>query len=76
MRTASRRTFWQIWRLPLALGLASAAGLAAALVGDGAWDAASWALLGIPAVVCGLGLLPSKRTACVGDKGLVGYKRE
>ncbi|MBD9363415.1 hypothetical protein [Methylomonas fluvii] len=76
MRTASRRTFWQIWRLPLALGLASAAGLAAALIGDGAWDAASWALLGLPAAVCGLGCWPSKSTACVGDKGPDGYKRE
>ncbi|MGZ0078981.1 hypothetical protein [Methylomonas sp. YC3] len=76
MRTASRRSAWQIWRLPLALGLASAAGLAAALVGDGAWDVASWALLGLPAAVSGLGLLPSKSNSGGCDNGPVGDKRE
>lgn len=61
MPTRHRRSVWQIWRLPLVLGLASAAGLTAALIGDGAWDAASWALLGLPAAVCGAGLLPGRK---------------
>ncbi|CAD6880348.1 hypothetical protein [Methylomonas albis] len=76
MRAISLRTFWQIWRLPLALGLTSAAGLAAALIGDGAWDAASWALLGLPAAVCGLGLLSSKSNSGDCDNGPIGDKRE
>jgi hypothetical protein len=37
---------WRIFRWPLAIGVASGAGLIAALVGDGACDVLSWILLG------------------------------
>jgi hypothetical protein len=36
----------QIYRWPLLLAIASSIGLAAALVGDGFYDAVSWACLG------------------------------
>jgi hypothetical protein len=43
--------FRRLWGWPLLLGIVSAVGLASALVGDGAWDALSWACLGLPIVV-------------------------
>lgn len=49
---AGERGLWLIFRWPLLLGSCSAAGLLAALVGDEAWDVASWALLGAPVAVC------------------------
>ncbi len=48
-RRASR---WRTWRSPVAIGIVSLGGLVAALVGDGAWDAASWLALGLPLAVC------------------------
>jgi hypothetical protein len=42
---------WRIFRWPLAIGAASTIGLVAALVGDGAYDALSWILLGGAVVV-------------------------
>ena len=50
-------SFWKVFALPLAIGLLGAAGLFAALLGDGAWDALSWIGLGIPAVIGIRGLL-------------------
>lgn len=41
------------FKWPVALGLLTAGGLLSALVGDGIWDALSWALLAVP-VVTGL----------------------
>ncbi|WP_199699337.1 hypothetical protein [Oleomonas cavernae] len=46
--TASR-----IFRVPTAIGLVSAAGLLSALIGDGAFDALSWAALGLPVALIG-----------------------
>lgn len=43
--------FWKVFAIPLAIGVLTAAGLFAALLGDGAWDALSWVGLGIPAVI-------------------------
>jgi hypothetical protein len=43
---------WATFRWPLLLALCSAAGLLAALLGDGLWDALGWALLA-PALVLG-----------------------
>ncbi|AHZ71064.1 hypothetical protein OU5_3985 [Pseudomonas mandelii JR-1] len=39
------------------IALLSAAGLFAALLGDGVWDALSWLGLGVPAVLALRGLL-------------------
>jgi uncharacterized membrane protein len=41
------RTF----RWPIVIGLVTAINLAAALLGDGAWDAISWLALAIPLLV-------------------------
>jgi len=43
--------FWKVFGIPLAIGLLSAAGLFAALLGDGLWDSLSWVGLGIPAMI-------------------------
>lgn len=50
-RQARRHGLWRVFRWPLLIGLASAAGLVSALVGDGVWDAVSWATLSLPLVV-------------------------
>ena len=48
-----RRTFqWSLWAAPIALGVITIVGLISGLVGDGAWDAVSWAGLGLPVLVC------------------------
>ncbi|NMY26924.1 hypothetical protein HBO19_13100 [Pseudomonas sp. WS 5021] len=49
--------FWKVFGVPLVIGLLSAAGLFAALLGDGGWDSLSWLGLGIPAVIGVWGLL-------------------
>ena len=43
--------FWKVFGIPLGIGVLSAAGLFAALLGDGVWDWLSWVGLGIPAVI-------------------------
>lgn len=43
--------FWKVFAIPLAIGLLSAVGLSAALLGDGVWDSLSWIGLGIPASI-------------------------
>lgn len=45
------------WRWPLALALASAFGLVAALLADGAWDALGAAALALPLAVAARHLL-------------------
>ena len=47
---------WPVFKVPTMLGVLTAAGLFAALLGDGAWDALSWVGLGIPAVLALRGL--------------------
>jgi hypothetical protein len=52
--TASRpahRTLREIFAAPLVVGILSGVGLIAALVGDGIWDAVSWAALAVPVVL-------------------------
>lgn len=44
------RSLWMIFRWPLLIAVISLVGLVSALVGDGGWDALSWAALGIPAL--------------------------
>nr|WP_314561122.1 hypothetical protein [uncultured Pseudomonas sp.] len=46
-----RSNLWKVFGIPLGIGLLSAAGLFAALLGDGLWDSLSWAGLGVPAVI-------------------------
>ncbi|KAF0867254.1 hypothetical protein [Pseudomonas sp. LD120] len=52
--------FWKVFGAPLALGLLSAAGLFAALLGDGVWDSLSWLGLGLPTLIALHGLLRRK----------------
>lgn len=40
-----------VWRTPIVLGVLTAAGLTAGLLGDGVWDAAAVALLAAPVLV-------------------------
>ncbi|MBH3428494.1 MAG: hypothetical protein ACRESP_08500 [Pseudomonas sp.] len=56
-RSQSTRT---VFAWPLLIGLLGAAGLFAALLGDGGWDVLSWVGLGIPAVLGLRGLLKPK----------------
>ncbi|NWA29254.1 hypothetical protein HX882_00025 [Pseudomonas gingeri] len=49
--------FWKVFGIPTLIALLSAAGLFAALLGDGAWDALSWLGLGIPAAISLRGLM-------------------
>ncbi|MBJ7403306.1 MAG: hypothetical protein JHD07_08425 [Bradyrhizobium sp.] len=44
-------TVWAVYRWPVVIAAISALGLTFALLGDGFWDAASWLLLGSPALV-------------------------
>lgn len=41
----------RVYAVPLLLAVASLIGLIAALIGDGVWDAVSWAALGAPLAV-------------------------
>ncbi|MDF0729770.1 hypothetical protein P0Y43_03375 [Pseudomonas entomophila] len=47
----------RIFAWPALIGVLGAAGLFAALLGDGGWDALAWLGLGIPAVLGVRGLL-------------------
>jgi hypothetical protein len=49
-----RRSLAQIFAIPTLVGIASLGGLVFALVGDGAWDALSWAALALPAALFAL----------------------
>ena len=46
-----RASFFRVFRVPIALALVTAIGLAAALLGDGLWDVSSWLALSLPVVV-------------------------
>jgi hypothetical protein len=48
MRRPSHLNVRQIFAAPVAVAIVSLVGLLAALVGDGWWDAASWAALAVP----------------------------
>jgi hypothetical protein len=61
-RTA-QRPLSRIFAVPLALGVVSAVGLIAALVGDDLWDAVGWLGLGIPLIVTAWCLLPVRRAS-------------
>jgi hypothetical protein len=55
------RSLWQIFAVPLLLGVLTTVGLIAALVGDGIWDGVSWLTLGVPIAVCLYCLAVSRR---------------
>jgi hypothetical protein len=46
-----QRSALQVFAVPILLGVLSAIGLVAALLGDDAWDYASWLALGVPCAV-------------------------
>lgn len=50
-KETSAKPLSRIFAMPLLLGVLSAFGLVAALVGDDAWDVAGWLTLGVPLVV-------------------------
>ncbi|QOZ31617.1 hypothetical protein [Bradyrhizobium sp. CCBAU 53421] len=45
------RSLTQIFVAPLVIAILSTVGLIGALVGDGWWDAVSWAALGLPVLL-------------------------
>jgi hypothetical protein len=45
------RSLAQIFAAPLVIAVLSTVGLISALVGDGWWDAVSWAALGLPVLL-------------------------
>ncbi|BBC02738.1 hypothetical protein ABIF38_009152 [Bradyrhizobium japonicum] len=47
----SHRSLTQIFAAPLVIAIVSTVGLISALVGDGWWDAVSWAGLGLPVLL-------------------------
>ena len=49
--------FRKVFSVPLAIGIVSATGLFAALLGEGVWDTLSWIGLGIPVWISVRGLL-------------------
>ncbi|WP_296253787.1 hypothetical protein [Pseudomonas sp. UBA4194] len=51
MTRRKHSTFWPVFAIPLVIGVIGGAGLFAALLGDGWWDALSWLGLGIPALL-------------------------
>lgn len=48
-----KATVVKVWRTPLVLGILSAFGLLAALLGDGIWKALAWIALLIPLLIIG-----------------------
>lgn len=54
---ARHSSTWRVFAQPMWIGLLTAAGLFAALLGDGGWDTLSWIGMGIPAILSARGLL-------------------
>ena len=54
---SKRRTTRKTFAIPTLIGLLTAAGLFAALLGDGWWDALAWLGMGVAAVLGIRGLL-------------------
>jgi hypothetical protein len=55
------RTSREIFGWPFVVGVLSVAGLLAALIGDGIWDAISWAALLPPIALCGYFIVRGRR---------------
>lgn len=58
---AKHRTIWQIFAIPLLIGMLSVVGLVSALVGDGIWDGLSWLLLFVPIIICAACILVPRK---------------
>ncbi|HGA2319010.1 TPA: hypothetical protein ACIRVE_003598 [Pseudomonas putida] len=52
---------WRIFVWPMVIALLTAAGLFAALLGDGLWDSLAWLGLGVSAAFGLLGFWPRRR---------------
>ncbi|WP_165840809.1 hypothetical protein [Pseudomonas sp. SDI] len=52
---------WKVFGPPCVIGLLGAAGLFAALLGDGGWDALAWLGLGLPVWFSLRGFVPAAR---------------
>ncbi len=48
---------WRIWRMPLLLGVLTAFGLMAALLGQGPWRVTAWLALAVPLACAGICVL-------------------
>jgi hypothetical protein len=59
--SARAGSFRQVWLWPMAVALLSLIGLITALIGDGAWDVASWMVLSPPLVISGMAWMRSRR---------------
>ncbi|UVJ43684.1 hypothetical protein NVV94_24665 [Pseudomonas sp. LS1212] len=51
MASKKKSSFWPVFGMPLLIAFLGAAGLFAALLGDGWWDALAWVGLAVPAVL-------------------------
>ena len=60
-RTLHQQSTGRIFRWPIAIGVASIAGLVLGLTGDGLRDVAAWVLVGIAPAVLIVGLLRRSR---------------
>lgn len=49
-----RRRLERVYRAPALLAVSTVLGLSSALLGDGGWDALSWAALGVPLLAAAL----------------------
>lgn len=56
-RHKKHSAFWKTFGIPTWIALLTAAGLFAALLGDGAWDVLAWLGMGIPACLSIKGLI-------------------
>ncbi|HWD31096.1 hypothetical protein ACIKP7_24650 [Pseudomonas caricapapayae] len=54
-------SLWTVFGMPAVIALFGAAGLFAALLGDGWWDALAWVGLGLPAWFSLRGFWPASR---------------
>lgn len=58
-----RQSNWQVFFIPIVIGILSVIGLLAALIGDGVWDAVSWLTLAVPIALCGYFWMRRSRSA-------------
>ncbi|MEH2535167.1 hypothetical protein V1277_005534 [Bradyrhizobium sp. AZCC 1588] len=59
----NHKTLWQIFAVPIFIGVLSTVGLIAALVGDDWWDGVSWLTLALPVLLYSFYVLRRTRSA-------------